>query len=53
MSSISKSSNTKSLERNVFFLTTAVVIPATAVAIVVGYGFTVWVYQMMAGPPSF
>jgi nitrate reductase NapE len=35
-----------------FLLLTAVIAPALAVAIVTGYGFLVWMYQLFAGPPG-
>ena len=35
-----------------FLFLTVVVMPALAVATVGGYGFTVWIYQMIAGPPG-
>lgn len=35
-----------------FLFLTAVVMPALAVATVGGYGLTVWIYQMVAGPPG-
>ena len=35
-----------------FLFLTAVLMPALAVATVGGFGLTVWVYQMMAGPPG-
>jgi nitrate reductase NapE len=35
-----------------FLFLTAVLMPALAVATVGGYGFAVWIYQMMAGPPG-
>jgi periplasmic nitrate reductase NapE len=35
----------------VVFLT-LVLVPALAVATVGGYGLTIWVYQMIAGPPG-
>ncbi|TMJ00283.1 MAG: periplasmic nitrate reductase, NapE protein [Alphaproteobacteria bacterium] len=35
-----------------FLFLTAVLMPALAVATVGGYGLTVWVYQMIAGPPG-
>lgn len=34
----------------VFF--TVVMAPALAVIIVSGYGFAVWMYQLLAGPPT-
>ena len=35
-----------------FLLLTAVIMPALAVATVGSYGLTVWLYQMIAGPPG-
>jgi len=35
-----------------FLFLTAVLMPALAVATVGGFGLTVWVYQMVAGPPG-
>ena len=35
-----------------FLFLTAVLMPALAVATVGGYGFAVWTYQMIAGPPG-
>ncbi len=42
----------KSRERIAFLLLTAVVFPLVTVMIVAGYGFIVWFYQMLAGPPT-
>jgi nitrate reductase NapE len=36
----------------VFLGLTFVVAPALAIAIVGGYGFTVWMYQIINGPPT-
>ncbi|HLT78150.1 MAG TPA: periplasmic nitrate reductase, NapE protein [Ferrovibrio sp.] len=36
----------------VFLFLTFVVAPAMAVAIVGSYGLGVWIYQMIAGPPT-
>lgn len=36
----------------VFLLVTAVLFPLLAVAVVGGYGFLVWMYQIIAGPPG-
>jgi len=36
----------------VFLILTVVVAPVTAVAVVGGYGFAVWMYQLVAGPPT-
>jgi len=35
-----------------FLFLTAVVMPALAVGVVGSYGFAVWIYQMVAGPPG-
>lgn len=35
-----------------FLFLTAVLMPALAVATVGSYGLSVWIYQMMAGPPG-
>ncbi|MGD9510186.1 MAG: periplasmic nitrate reductase, NapE protein [Geminicoccaceae bacterium] len=39
-------------ELSVFLLLTVVLAPVLAVAIVGGYGFAVWMYQLIAGPPG-
>lgn len=39
-------------ELSAFLFLTAVVAPATAVAIVGGYGFIVWISQIIGGPPG-
>ncbi len=51
MSDTSQPTSSKSEERNVFLFTTAVLIPALAVGIVGGYGFTIWIYQMLVRTP--
>ena len=35
-----------------FILLTVVVAPVVSVVIVGGYGFLVWMYQILAGPPG-
>ena len=35
-----------------FILLTVVVAPVMSVVIVGGYGFLVWMFQLMAGPPG-
>jgi nitrate reductase NapE len=35
-----------------FLFLTAVVMPVLAVGVVGGYGFTVWIYHMVVGPPG-
>ena len=39
-------------ELSLFLLLTVVLAPVLAVAIVGGYGFLVWMYQLIAGPPG-
>lgn len=39
-------------ERTVFLFLAIVLMPVLAVAIVGGYGFAVWMYQLLAGPPT-
>jgi len=36
----------------VFLIVTALVWPVVAVGVVGGYGFLVWIYQMIVGPPG-
>lgn len=36
----------------VFLIIVALVWPALTVGVVGGYGFTVWMYQLVAGPPG-
>jgi len=40
------------MEIYAFLIVTAVLMPALAVATVGGYGLTVWIYQIFAGPPG-
>jgi periplasmic nitrate reductase NapE len=42
----------KRMEIFAFLFLTAVLMPLLAVATVGSYGLTVWIYQMMAGPPG-
>lgn len=42
----------KAREWQVVLLVTFVFLPATAVAVVGGYGFAVWISQMFFGPPG-
>ena len=42
----------KKSELAAFLFLTVVLVPALAVAIVVGYGFVVWMLQILAGPPT-
>lgn len=42
----------KRRELAVFIFLTFILAPILAVVIVAGYGFLVWMYQLIAGPPS-
>lgn len=42
----------KSEERRAFLILAVVCAPALAVAIVGGWGFLVWILQMIYGPPT-
>jgi nitrate reductase NapE len=44
--------STRSQERRSLIFLSVVMAPVLAVALVTGYGFLVWVYQMFAGPPG-
>lgn len=39
-------------ERNMFLFMTVVLFPVLSVAIVGGYGFMVWISQILMGPPG-
>ncbi|WP_027856695.1 periplasmic nitrate reductase, NapE protein [Marinobacterium jannaschii] len=39
-------------ELSAFLILTAVVAPLLAIAIVGGYGFMVWISQILTGPPG-
>lgn len=42
----------KRRELAVFLFLTLVLAPLLAVLVVAGYGFLVWMYQLIAGPPG-
>lgn len=43
----------KKQERTAFLLLTAVIFPLIAVLVVAGYGFLVWMWQLLfSGPPT-
>jgi nitrate reductase NapE len=44
--------STRSEELRSFLFLTIVMAPVLAVMIVGGYGFVVWMYQLVAGPPA-
>ena len=35
-----------------FLFLTVILAPAMAIALVGSYGFSIWIYQMIAGPPG-
>jgi len=39
-------------ERRSFLFLTVVMVPVFMVMLVAGYGFAVWMYQLIAGPPT-
>jgi len=41
----------KQEELRSFLFLTAVMVPVLSVIVVGGYGFLVWMYQLLAGPP--
>jgi len=43
---------TKAQELRAFLLLSVVMAPVLAVGIVSGYGFLVWMFQLLAGPPG-
>lgn len=45
-------SPTKGQELRAFLFLSVVLAPVLAVAVVSGYGFMVWMYQLVAGPPG-
>lgn len=49
---VQETSRTRRDELIVFMIIVALVWPVTAVAVVGGYGFAVWMYQVVAGPPG-
>jgi nitrate reductase NapE len=44
--------NSKNREFWAFILLTVVVAPVMSVVIVGGYGFLIWMYQILVGPPG-
>ena len=44
--------STRTEELRSFLFFTVVMAPVLAVMIVGGYGFLVWMYQLVAGPPA-
>jgi nitrate reductase NapE len=50
--SVESAPSTRKEEWRSFLFFTVVMAPALAVIIVSGYGFLVWMYQILAGPPG-
>ncbi len=46
------SETTATQELGTLFVLVAIVAPLLAVMVVGGYGFIVWMYQLIAGPPG-
>ena len=44
--------HTRSQEFRAFLLLSVVMAPVLAVGLVSGYGFLVWMFQLIAGPPG-
>jgi nitrate reductase NapE len=42
----------KAMELKAFLLLAVVMAPVLAVIVVAGYGFLVWMFQLVAGPPG-
>jgi nitrate reductase NapE len=43
----------KSSELRGFLVLTVIMAPVVAVAVVFGYGFLIWMYQLVQGPPTY
>ncbi|HEX9585270.1 MAG TPA: periplasmic nitrate reductase, NapE protein [Gammaproteobacteria bacterium] len=50
--SVAKPGNERRRDLLAFLFLTVVLAPVLAVAIVGGFGFAVWIFQMFAGPPG-
>lgn len=44
--------STKKEERNMFLFITVVLFPLLTIMLVGGYGFVIWILQMIFGPPT-
>ena len=51
-SHLAESPSTRSEELRSFLFFTVVMAPVLAVMLVGGYGFAVWMFQLVAGPPT-
>ena len=52
MTEMSEARSEKRRELAAFLFLTLVVAPVIAVLVVAGYGFVVWMYQIIMGPPT-
>lgn len=52
MTAETQSDDSKGKETRLFLFLVIFLFPILAVAIVGGYGFLVWMYQLFAGPPG-
>jgi nitrate reductase NapE len=50
--SSAKAPQTRRSELIVFLIIVALIWPVVTVGVVGGYGFAVWMYQLVAGPPG-
>lgn len=44
--------DSRQAELKSFLFLTVVMVPALSVLVVAGYGFAVWMFQLLAGPPT-
>lgn len=49
---VSEDIDQKKIERNSFLFLAVFLAPILSVIFVGGYGFLVWMYQLLAGPPT-
>jgi nitrate reductase NapE len=49
---VTEEQSEKAIERRTFIFLAVILAPAMAVAIVGGYGFAVWISQLILGPPG-
>lgn len=52
MNQVTPPENQKKYERNVFIFLAVFLAPILSVIIVAGFGFAVWISQILFGPPS-
>lgn len=52
MSNANDQTSTKKQERNAFIFLTVFLAPILSVALVAAFGFTIWISQILLGPPG-